>query len=87
MAAPGLVRAELQLREDSRRFGGPGVRLLAPEARDQRVERERLVRVQQEQRKQSPLPGAGELERPARPPDRQGAEDPELEFSLRVRRR
>src|SRR6266516_3686852 len=33
MAAPGLVRAELQLREDGRRFGGPGGRLLAPQAR------------------------------------------------------
>src|SRR5438034_11691068 len=33
VAAPGLVRAELQLPEDGRSLGGPGVRLLAPKAR------------------------------------------------------
>ena len=62
-------------------------RVPAPEAGDDALERQRLVRVQEQQSKQRPLPCAGELERPARLADLEGAEDPELEFSVGVRSR
>jgi hypothetical protein len=57
-------------------------RLLSPEAVHEPVARDDLVRVQDQQREQGPLPAARELDRPAVHHQLQWTQDPELHASL-----